>query len=87
MADPLKKPNSAKIARFLADLAEHQLAARSGLPLKRNEFEELYITGAFKREQSGGNDQLYRQYPKVETQMCYSVNEGQIHPASTSLSQ
>tara|TARA_B110000008_G_scaffold201974_1_gene200638 strand:- start:26 stop:241 length:216 start_codon:yes stop_codon:yes gene_type:complete len=71
----------------LTDLAEHQLAARIGLPLQRNEFEELYIKGAFQQEPSGGNDQLYRKYPKVETQMCFSVNKGQIHPASTSLSQ
>jgi len=57
------------------------------LPLQRNEFEELYSTGVFQQEQNGGNDQFYRQYPKVETQMCCPVNKGQIHPVSTSLSQ
>ena len=64
------KTNSAKIAPFLNDLTEHHLAARIVLPLQRYEFEELYIKGAFQQEYSDGNDQLYRQYPKVETQMC-----------------
>jgi hypothetical protein len=71
----------------LTDLAEHQLAARIVLPLQSNKFEELYIKGAFQQEQSGGNDQLYRQYPKVETQMCCPINKGQIHPVSTSLNR